>query len=49
MPSLNRLLVLAVLGVSLCVQAAPVPEGTNVDVRIVTCGRSAQFVLTDIV
>ena len=49
MPSLNRLLVLAVLGVSLCVQAAPVPEGTNVDVRIVTCGRSVQCVLTDIV
>ena len=49
MPSLNRLLVLAVLGVSLCVQAAPVPEGTNVDVRIVIYGPSVQCVLTDIV
>ena len=49
MPSLNRLLVLAVLGVSLCVQAAPVPEGTNVDVRIVINGPSVQCVLTDIV
>ena len=49
MPSLNRLLVLAVLGVSLCVRAAPVPEGTNVDVRIAIYGPSAQYVLTDIV
>ena len=46
MPSVNRLLVLVVIGVSLCVQAAPVPEGTDLDVCLRMTMSDARLMLT---
>ena len=46
MPSVNRLLVLVVIGVSLCVQAAPVPDGADLDVCLCSTMPRVRLMLT---